>query len=168
MPKLARPEQRERSLPTLRGSWLVQLPAVPFKLLIFPGTGTPAGDPQEAEAISTAFFGDRGRAPEEEHLYVGSVEAVKGHRQGYLNQPELTAKAFIPDTFTSAEQKARGFTTLFRSGDRGRLRPDRAPLFDGRIDASTQIKLHAFVSNCRTSKLASSTPRTVQSVKRSS
>jgi len=64
-----------------------------------------------------------------------------GVGQGYLNQPELTAKAFIPDTFASAEQKARGFTTLFRSGDRGRLRSDGALLFDGRLDGSTQIKL---------------------------
>ena len=54
-----------------------------------------------------------------------------GVGQGYLNQPELSAKAFIPDTFASAEQKARGFTTLFRSGDRGRLRADGALLFDG-------------------------------------
>ena len=30
-----------------------------------------------------------------------------GVGQGYLNQPELSAKAFIPDTFASAEQKAR-------------------------------------------------------------
>lgn len=60
---------------------------------------------------------------------------------GYLNQPELTANAFIPDTFASTEQKARGFTTLFRSGDRGRLRSDGALLFDGRLNGGTQIKL---------------------------
>lgn len=64
-----------------------------------------------------------------------------GIGQGYLNQPKLTAESFIPDTFASAEQKARGFTTLFRSGDRGRLRPDGALLFDGRLDGGTQIKL---------------------------
>lgn len=48
----------------------------------FPGTGTPAGDPQEAEAVSSAFFGDRARGPEEEHLYVGSVKTVIGHTEG--------------------------------------------------------------------------------------
>ena len=53
-----------------------------------------------------------------------------GVGQGYVNQPELTAKAFIPDKFASAEPKGRGFTTLFRSGDRGRLRADGTLLFD--------------------------------------
>lgn len=47
-----------------------------------PGTGTPAGDPQEAEAISSAFFGDRARASDEEYLYVGSVKTVIGHTEG--------------------------------------------------------------------------------------
>jgi hybrid polyketide synthase / nonribosomal peptide synthetase ACE1 len=64
-----------------------------------------------------------------------------GVGQGYLNRPEMTATAFIPDTLASPEQKQHGFTTLFRSGDRGRLRADGALLFDGRLDGSTQIKL---------------------------
>ncbi|KAI1181372.1 thiolase-like protein [Nemania serpens] len=51
------------------------------------GTGTPAGDPIEAEAISTAFFGkwlanghnyDRKDHP----LYVGSIKTVLGHTEG--------------------------------------------------------------------------------------
>ncbi|XMA10253.1 hypothetical protein WAI453_003044 [Rhynchosporium graminicola] len=48
------------------------------------GTGTPAGDPQEAEAISSAFFGDRGGASEidEVPLYVGSIKTVIGHTEG--------------------------------------------------------------------------------------
>ncbi|KAJ5605419.1 hypothetical protein N7510_008200 [Penicillium lagena] len=50
------------------------------------GTGTPAGDPVEAEAISTAFFGPSAkyyRRPGEEHpLYVGSVKTVIGHTEG--------------------------------------------------------------------------------------
>ncbi|RYP45940.1 hypothetical protein DL768_007780 [Monosporascus sp. mg162] len=46
------------------------------------GTGTPAGDPQEAEAISTAFFGRRQRQSEEDPLYVGSVKTVIGHTEG--------------------------------------------------------------------------------------
>lgn len=57
------------------------------------GTGTPAGDPIEAEAIKTAFFasqeqsdstngldGPRGREPEV--LYVGSIKTVVGHTEG--------------------------------------------------------------------------------------
>ena len=40
------------------------------------GTGTPAGDPQEAEAISRSFF--RGGQTAEK-LYVGSIKTVIGY-----------------------------------------------------------------------------------------
>ncbi|KAK2598639.1 hypothetical protein N8I77_012034 [Diaporthe amygdali] len=51
------------------------------------GTGTPAGDPVEAEAIATAFFpGQVGepKATEQpiEKLYVGSIKTVIGHTEG--------------------------------------------------------------------------------------
>lgn len=46
------------------------------------GTGTPAGDPQEAEAISHAFFGSKQRGYDEDPLYVGSVKTVIGHTEG--------------------------------------------------------------------------------------
>ena len=49
------------------------------------GTGTPAGDPVEAQAICSAFFGDQtgkklkvGSHP----LYVGSIKTVLGHTEG--------------------------------------------------------------------------------------
>ena len=48
--------------------------------------GTPAGDPVEAEAISTAFFGQTAnykRKDSGEHpLYVGSIKTVIGHTEG--------------------------------------------------------------------------------------
>nr|XP_036578380.1 polyketide synthase [Colletotrichum truncatum]KAF6785623.1 polyketide synthase [Colletotrichum truncatum] len=47
------------------------------------GTGTPAGDPQEAEAIATAFFGGgNGDRTELPPLLVGSVKTVIGHTEG--------------------------------------------------------------------------------------
>lgn len=46
------------------------------------GTGTQAGDPQEAEAISRAFFGQRKRAEGEDPLYVGSIKTIIGHTEG--------------------------------------------------------------------------------------
>ncbi|KAL0938247.1 beta-ketoacyl synthase domain-containing protein [Colletotrichum truncatum] len=47
------------------------------------GTGTPAGDPQEAEAIANAFF--RNKLPDvtqPQDLLVGSVKTVIGHTEG--------------------------------------------------------------------------------------
>lgn len=49
------------------------------------GTGTPAGDPVEAEAISTAFFGSKSgfrRSEGAQKLYVGSIKTVIGHTEG--------------------------------------------------------------------------------------
>lgn len=44
------------------------------------GTGTPAGDPQEAQAISKAFFSDDDSRNEK--LYVGSIKTIIGHTEG--------------------------------------------------------------------------------------
>ncbi|CZS79166.1 unnamed protein product [Fusarium graminearum] len=55
------------------------------------GTGTPAGDPQEAEALKTAFFpnetdsvtnGTNGLLSEADNLLVGSIKTVIGHTEG--------------------------------------------------------------------------------------
>ncbi|KAI0436038.1 beta-ketoacyl synthase domain-containing protein [Xylaria telfairii] len=49
------------------------------------GTGTPAGDPIEAEAIKMAFFGDgqvQSTPKDVSPLYVGSVKTVLGHTEG--------------------------------------------------------------------------------------
>ncbi|KAI1422434.1 polyketide synthase [Xylaria sp. FL1777] len=46
------------------------------------GTGTPAGDPKEAEAISTAFLGHGQRDSSRPPLYVGSIKTVIGHTEG--------------------------------------------------------------------------------------
>lgn len=43
------------------------------------GTGTPAGDPQEAEAISRAFYSTNAC---DDKLYVGSIKTVIGHTEG--------------------------------------------------------------------------------------
>ncbi|KAK2051561.1 polyketide synthetase [Colletotrichum caudatum] len=50
------------------------------------GTGTPAGDPVEAEAISSAFFGPESgfqrKLGADPKLYVGSIKTVIGHTEG--------------------------------------------------------------------------------------
>ncbi|KAM3427781.1 hypothetical protein NHJ13734_008859 [Beauveria thailandica] len=45
------------------------------------GTGTPAGDPQEASALDAAFFNGK-KEQGDEPLYVGSVKTVIGHTEG--------------------------------------------------------------------------------------
>ncbi|WYZ43342.1 hypothetical protein EsH8_VI_001041 [Colletotrichum jinshuiense] len=49
------------------------------------GTGTQAGDPREAQAIATAFFGDEASTDAEsddQKLVVGSIKTVIGHTEG--------------------------------------------------------------------------------------
>ncbi|KAI3061119.1 hypothetical protein CBS147353_10053 [Aspergillus niger] len=48
------------------------------------GTGTPVGDPLEAEAIHSAFFPESrdGSRVQESQLYVGSIKTVVGHTEG--------------------------------------------------------------------------------------
>ncbi|PNY25600.1 Polyketide synthase [Tolypocladium capitatum] len=47
------------------------------------GTGTPVGDPLEAEAISNAFFGHENAAQStHDVLYVGGIKTVIGHLEG--------------------------------------------------------------------------------------
>ncbi|KAK6065016.1 lovastatin nonaketide synthase [Seiridium cupressi] len=46
------------------------------------GTGTKAGDPQEAAAIYQAFFGDKEDKDPEDVLYVGSIKTIIGHTEG--------------------------------------------------------------------------------------
>jgi acyl carrier protein len=66
-------------------------------------------------------------------LYLGGA----GLARGYLNQPRLTAKRFIPDPF-SDKPGAR----LYRTGDLARYRPDGNVEFLGRIDQ--QVKIRGF------------------------
>jgi amino acid adenylation domain-containing protein len=66
-------------------------------------------------------------------VYVGG----RGLARGYLGRPDLTAEKFVPDPF-SVETGAR----LYRTGDLGRLLPQGAIEFLGRVDH--QVKLRGF------------------------
>jgi hypothetical protein len=63
---------------------------------------------------------------------------------GYINRPKATRRAFVENPFCSADDRARGWTTLFRTGDRGRFLPDGQLEFHGRIAGDKQIKLRGF------------------------
>lgn len=64
-----------------------------------------------------------------------------GVAKGYLNLPEQTAARFLPDPYASTEDVARGWSTMYRTGDRGRLLPDGRLVFLGRVDGDSQVKL---------------------------
>jgi amino acid adenylation domain-containing protein len=66
-------------------------------------------------------------------IYIGGLGVAKG----YLNRPELTAQAFIPDIF---RPNADG--GLYKTGDYGCYRGDGTIEYLGRIDR--QVKIHGF------------------------
>jgi len=61
-----------------------------------------------------------------------------GLARGYLNQPELTAKCFVPDPFVTDGAASK----LYRTGDLARWLPDGNIEFLGRIDE--QLKIRGF------------------------
>ena len=72
-------------------------------------------------------------------LYLGGNQVT----DGYLNQPELNAKKFVPNPFATDEQKRLGVNcVLFKTGDTVILRPDFSMEFIGRIDL--QVKLNGY------------------------
>ncbi|MES2295470.1 MAG: amino acid adenylation domain-containing protein [Pseudomonadota bacterium] len=66
-------------------------------------------------------------------LHIGGA----GLARSYLNRPELTAAAFIPDPFA-----ARAGERLYRTGDLARYRADGSIEYLGRVDS--QFKLRGF------------------------
>ncbi len=72
-------------------------------------------------------------------LYIGG----DGVARGYVGQPAATAEAFVPNPFFDpAGPASDAAMTLYRTGDRARLREDGAIEFLGRADH--QIKLRGF------------------------
>lgn len=66
-------------------------------------------------------------------LYVGGTQAARG----YLGRADLTAAAFLPDPYTATPGGR-----MYRTGDRGRWRPDGTLEFLGRSDF--QVKVHGY------------------------
>ncbi|WZH45859.1 hybrid pks-nrps protein [Fusarium acuminatum] len=72
------------------------------------------------------------------------VVAGSGIAIGYLNREDLTKARFIPDPFASPDYIARGWTRMYRTGDKARFLPDGRIVFLGRIAGDSQIKLRGF------------------------
>ncbi|KAI1739512.1 hypothetical protein F4680DRAFT_466356 [Xylaria scruposa] len=66
-----------------------------------------------------------------------------GIAQGYLNNPSLTAETFVPDPFATADDHARGWNMMQRTGDLGRWsRTDHGSIIiEGRVQGDTMVKL---------------------------
>jgi amino acid adenylation domain-containing protein len=64
-------------------------------------------------------------------IFIGGA----GVARGYLNRPQLTLERFVPDYLEPSEM-------MYRTGDRGRMLPDGAIDYLGRLD--NQIKIRGF------------------------
>lgn len=85
----------------------------------------------------------------DEHLTPVPLETVgeivvsgPGIAAGYLGQEELTREKFMPGEAIHP-LACKGYK-WYRTGDRGRLRPDGALYVDGRILGDTQVKIRGF------------------------
>nr|RBR00834.1 hypothetical protein FVER53263_11086 [Fusarium verticillioides] len=63
---------------------------------------------------------------------------------GYLNRQDLTEAKFLSDPFAPPEDVARGWTRMYRTGDKARFLSDGRLCFLGRIAGDSQIKLRGF------------------------
>ncbi|KLU82007.1 hypothetical protein, variant [Magnaporthiopsis poae ATCC 64411] len=70
-------------------------------------------------------------------ICIGGVAVANG----YLGNEVLTSRAFVRNPFATEEYERKGWTTMFRTGDRGRLLPDGSLIVEGRIGDDTQIKI---------------------------
>ena len=61
-----------------------------------------------------------------------------------MNRPDANAKSFIVNPCCSDEDRSRGWTRVFRTGDRGRFRKDGRLEFHGRVAGDKQVKLRGF------------------------
>ncbi|EEP81634.1 hypothetical protein UREG_06499 [Uncinocarpus reesii 1704] len=64
-----------------------------------------------------------------------------GVAMGYLNLPNLSGAKFTHDPFADAEDVARGWTRMFKTGDRGRLQTDGSLIFMGRMENDSMVKM---------------------------
>ncbi|GIH19612.1 hypothetical protein Raf01_77840 [Rugosimonospora africana] len=102
-------------------------------------SGTPgaaplgAGSPSAEVGVLRVGTVTRAVVNEAGEVYVRSPHLALG----YLDQPELTADRFVPDAW----QPGSG-SRVFRTGDRGRLRPDGTVEFLGRLDDQLSLDGH--------------------------
>ncbi|KAL0937413.1 hybrid nrps pks [Colletotrichum truncatum] len=68
--------------------------------------------------------------------------AGSGVCKGYLGNPELTNQKFLNDPFVHSDfATKRGWTRMYRSGDKGRINQDGTLSILGRIEGDAQVKI---------------------------
>ncbi|CAG9986853.1 unnamed protein product [Clonostachys byssicola] len=79
-----------------------------------------------------------------------------GVAQGYLNNPSLTAETFLPDPFATADDHARGWNMMQRTGDMGRWSQTEhgAIIIEGRVLGDTMVKLRGLRVDLRDIEMA--------------
>jgi amino acid adenylation domain-containing protein len=69
-------------------------------------------------------------------LYISGA----GMARGYLNRPDLTNERFVPNSFASEADKAKGYSRLYKTGDLVRWLPDGNLEYIGRNDDQVKIR----------------------------
>jgi len=65
----------------------------------------------------------------------------RGVAKGYFDEKLNSAAKFVDDPFATPEDIARGWRSMYKTGDKGYLREDGSLVFTGRTDGDTLIKL---------------------------
>lgn len=86
---------------------------------------------EQMQPVGVGFAGE---------LFIGGAGVAKG----YLRREELTGSKFVTDPFVQPDDVARGWSRMYRSGDKAKMLPDGRIVFLGRIAGDTQIKLRGF------------------------
>ncbi|GAA0250211.1 non-ribosomal peptide synthetase [Saccharothrix mutabilis subsp. mutabilis] len=110
---------------TVTATWAVLRPDRPVTIGVpLPTYSVVVLDPDEPRAL------DHGEAGE---IGIAGI----GLATGYLNRPDLTERAFVPD-FLGIPDNPSG--RIYRTGDLGRIRPDGEIEYLGRIDAQVKVR----------------------------
>jgi len=83
---------------------------------------------------------------------------------GYFNRTEETSTRFLENKFATPEERARKWTSIHRTGDLGKMMPDRSLQLLGRIEGDRQIKLRGIRIDLDEIECAISTIRGVADV----
>ncbi|MFD9893752.1 Pls/PosA family non-ribosomal peptide synthetase [Amycolatopsis sp. NPDC059027] len=112
---------------TVTATWAVVRPDQPVTIGVpLPTYSVVILDPDEPRALAAGELGEIG------------IAGI-GLATGYLNRPDLTERAFVPD-FLGIERNPSG--RIYRTGDLGRITADGEIEYHGRTD--TQVKIRGY------------------------